>query len=395
MGTIACLPIMVPPWESRANAVDVESIIDAASQAVNDSRDSLDKIWARIFFDPSPEYLVVVWMAGILGALLIMIVAFQWVSEASKEEADPDTIKLIKLTFVWVIILLMAIQLNGKLFATFVLTEKNIANEFIKRTDEFMKSGQKYREAVALSTMGNIAAPQIKQCEGKALQEQQQCIKHAYEEQTKILKAYSKEFDDPKWVQRWNKRIEEAFKFAMDPNKSIGDKAATAFWSATSPVWEGIVFSVMAAFTQGVNFFVDVAIIFIAMVGPLAAAVSLLPTPSMSKGFVLWQVGLFSFFMYKWGLLLVNGVASDFLLMSGADVNTLWFGVVTGLIIPVTLVVGVFFGAGAIFSSLVGAAQKMGINFGGSGEKGNKDNSPSPSSVPQAQPASSQPELVH
>ena len=79
--------------------------------------------------------------------------------------------------------------------------------------------------------------------------------------------------------------------------------------------------------------------------------------------------------------------------MSGADVNTLWFGVVTGLIIPITLSVGVFFGAGALFSTLVGAAQKMGVNFGGKGD-GQKDNSPSPEPPPKGQSASAQPELV-
>jgi hypothetical protein len=127
----------------------------------------------------------------------------------------------------------------------------------------------------------------------------------------------------------------------------------------------------------------------------LAAAISLMPVDNFKKGFVTWQVGLFTLFGYKWALTLVNGVAADFLLNASADVNTIWFGIATGLAIPIFLIVGAIFSAGSLIQSFSSIAMKAGgkdaakAPAGGGGGGGGATPPP-----PKGAAAASQPQLV-
>jgi hypothetical protein len=346
MGIFAFLIVGIPPWDAAARAVDVNGIIQSANNASNTARDTSNNIWDHIFNDPSPEYLVVVWMAGIIGAILLMLVAFQWIAEASKDNSDAVLLETVQKTFVWIMILLLAIGFQGKLFAIGVRMEKAVADGFIKKTDQFMESGRKYREAVALTNMPNVMAPQIKQCEGKVMQEQMQCLDQAYKEGTKILAAYRQRFPgDPDWLQRWDKRLEQVKDYAMSGKHNAFDVAATGFWAFVSPEWEVMVTGLANGFAQMIFFVVDILIVVVGMSGPLAAAISLMPVPDFKKGFVTWQVGLLTLFGYKWALMLVNGISADFLLNASADVNTIWFGIATGLALPLFLIVAAIFSA--------------------------------------------------
>jgi hypothetical protein len=261
LGILAFLSVGIPPWEEAARAVDVDGIIKTANQAANTARDTSNNIWDHIFNDPSPEYLVVVWLAGIIGAILVMIIAFQWVAEASKENSDIEVIKTIQQTFIWVMILLLAIGFQGRLFAVFVRFEKAVADGFIQKTDHFMESGRKYREAVALSNMPNVIAPQIKQCEGKVMQEQMQCLDQAYKEGTKVLAAYHGQFPgEPDWLERWGKRMEQVRDYAMSGKHNVFDVAATALWAFVSPQWSVTVTGIANAFAQMIFFVVDISV---------------------------------------------------------------------------------------------------------------------------------------
>jgi hypothetical protein len=392
MGFLAFLIVGIPPWDAAARAVDVNGIIQSANNASNTARDTSNNIWDHIFNDPSPEYLVVVWMAGIIGAILLMLVAFQWIAEASKDNSDAVLLETVQKTFVWIMILLLAIGFQGKLFAIGVRMEKAVADGFIKKTDQFMESGRKYREAVALTNMPNVMAPQIKQCEGKVMQEQMQCLDQAYKEGTKILAAYRQRFPgDPDWLQRWDKRLEQVKDYAMSGKHNAFDVAATGFWAFVSPEWEVMVTGLANGFAQMIFFVVDILIVVVGMSGPLAAAISLMPVPDFKKGFVTWQVGLLTLFGYKWALMLVNGISADFLLNASADVNTIWFGIATGLALPLFLIVAAIFSATSLlsaFSSITrtaaGKDKKAPTPSGGGGQ----------SPPPKGASAASQPQLV-
>jgi hypothetical protein len=392
MGFFAFLIVGIPPWDAAARAVDVNGIIQSANDASNTARDTSSNIWGHIFNDPSPEYLVVVWMAGIIGAILLMLVAFQWIAEASKDDSDKVLLETVQKTFVWIMILLLAIGFKGKLFALGVRFEKAVADGFIEKTDQFMESGRKYREAVALTNMPNVIAPQIKQCEGKVMQEQMQCLDQAYKEGTKILSAYRNRFPgDSDWLQRWDKRLEQVKDYALSGKHNVLDVAATGFWAFTSPAWEAMVTGLANAFAQMIFFVVDILIVITAMFGPLAAAISLIPVDDFKKGFVTWQVGLFTLFAYKWALMLVNGIAADFLLNSSADVNTIWFGVATGLALPIFLMVGAIFAASSLLNGLSSITQTA----AGRGKKApTPSGGSSQSPPPKGAAAASQPQLV-
>lgn len=395
LGVIAFLSVGIPPWQDAARAVDVNGIIREANQAANTARDTSNNIWGHIFDDPSPEYLVVVWMAGIIAAILLMVLAFQWISESSKENSDLAVIEAIQTNFVWVMVLLLAIGFQGRLFATFVRLEKAVADGFIQKTDSFMESGRKYREAVALTNMPNVVAPQIKQCEGKVMQEQMQCLNQAYKEGTKILAAYRERFPgDPEWLQRWDKRLEQVKDYALSEKHNLADVGATAFWAFVSPSWEVMVTGLANGFAQMIYFVVDILVVVVGMSGPLAAAISLIPVSAWKKGFVTWQVGLLTLFGYKWALTLVNGVAADFLLNASADVNTLWFGIATGLALPLFLIVTAIFAASSLLNGLSSIAQKTAAPAPAPSGGGGSGGGGSPSAPPKGAAAASQPALV-
>ena len=387
----------IPPWQEAARAVDVEGIIREANKATTTARDTSSKIWSHIFDDPSPEYLVVVWMAGIIAALLLMILAFHWIAEAAKDNSDAAVIEAIQTNMVWVVILLLAISFQGKLFATFIRFEKAVADSFIERTDKFMESGRKYREAVALTNMPNVIAPQIKQCEGKVMQEQMQCLNGAYKEGTKVLEAYRQRFPgDPDWLQRWDNRLEQIKKYVLSGEHNIADVSATAFWQMTAPIWEVVVTGLATGFAQMIFFVVDILIVIVGMSGPLAAAISLIPVSAWKKGFVTWQVGLFTLFGYKWALTVVNGVAADFLLNASADVNTVWFGIATGLAIPIFLTVTAIFSASSLINGLSSITRKAGppSGGGGGGDGGGDGGGGAKTAPPKGAAVASQPALV-
>jgi hypothetical protein len=391
MGFFAFLIVGMPPWDAAARAVDVNGIIQSANDASNTARDTSNNIWGHIFNDPSPEYLVVVWMAGIIGAILLMLVAFQWIAEASKDDSDKVLLETVQKTLVWIMILLLAIGFQGKLFALGIRFEKAVADGFIKKTDQFMESGRKYREAVALTNMPNVIAPQIKQCEGKVMQEQMQCLDQAYKEGTKVLDAYRTRFPgQPDWLERWYKRLDQVKDYALSGKHNAFDVTATAFWAFSSPTWEATVTGLANAFAQMIFFVVDILTVVTAMFGPLAAAISLIPVDDFKKGFVTWQVGIFTLFGYKWALMLVNGISADFLLNSSADVNTIWFGVATGLALPIFLIVGAIFAASSLLSGLSSITQAA----AGRGKKAPAPSGGGQSPPPKGAAAASQPQLV-
>ena len=396
LGVVVFLSVGISPWQEAAQAVDANGIIQEANQAANTARNTSTSIWNHIFEDPSPEYLVVVWMAGIVAGTLLMGLALQWISEAAKDNSDMGMIKSIQTHFVWVIILLFAIGFNGKLFATFVRVEKALADEFIQRTDQYMESGRKYREAVALTNMPNVIAPQIKQCEGKVMQEQMQCLNQSYKEGTKILAAYREKFPgEPEWLQRWDKRLKDVETYALSGEHNVADVGATAFWAFVSPQWEVTVTGLANGFAQMIFFVVDILIVVVGMAGPLSAAISMIPVSAWKKGFVTWQVGLFTLFGYKWALMVVNGVAADFLLNASADVNTIWFGIATGIALPMFLIVSAVFSASSLINALSSLTSKVGKpnsekpGGGGGGGGGDKQSAP-----PKGAAAASQPALV-
>lgn len=378
-----------PPWKAAAHAVDPSGVVEAANQVIGEQANAAAALWQDIFFPASPTYLVVVYLASVIGGFMLIFLVSRYLTIEDDTEAVRESMK----DMVWVIVLLAALALQGRLFASAAFLEKSVADAFIGEIDEFTEAGLKFRQASALMQIDAVFAPQIKACEGKTGQQQIQCLGHAYRSASSQLDVYQEQLADPPWIERWRRRLISLGEFVADPEKEPLDKIATAFWTVTSPAWEAVVKQISSAFATGIFALIDILAIFLALIGPLAAAFSILPVPTLTKAFFIWQTGFLIIYGWKLALIVLDGLSSQLLLSYTADVDTIWFGVVTGLIFPIVALIGAvttglmgFQAVSSIAGKLVGLVRGRGAPSGGGGS--------APAAPPKGRPRSAKSQLV-
>lgn len=168
---------------------------------------------------------------------------------------------------------------------------------------------------------------------------------------------YKQDFFNSSWLQDWLGNINEAMEQWNDPQKNVGEKARTVFWTITSPAWEGILAIILSKVTEAWQALYGIAFIFTGIAAPMAATASLFTSNTfLASAYALWLTGTFTIFLARLLLYIGYGLASDLMVSADASVDTIWFGVVMALVIPFCVFEIAKGGGAGVWSSLVGTA---------------------------------------
>ena len=168
----------------------------------------------------------------------------------------------------------------------------------------------------------------------------------------KLIEGYQDHFEAPD-VMWWKQRLEnlknnvsdEELQNALQPGGELA-------WARSNPGRsenQNFLSAIQVSFRQTL----EIALLFTAMLGPVAIGVSLLPVPIAQKSIVTWLSGLGAVGSAKFFFFIIVGITSQVLLnLNNPPVDLSWFAIFMNTIAPL-LSMGLASGGGAaLFSSL-------------------------------------------
>lgn len=259
---------------------------------------------------------------------------------------------------------LIGLANGGYIIGQIILALYKIFDGVINTFDSYTGFYQTIKEGKARALIGPSLSPLFKQCEALIGAEQSACFADLSKQVQNMGNEYKQDFFNSSWLPDWLSNINEAIEQWNDPQKNVGDKARTVFWTITSPAWEGILAVILSKVTEAWQALYGIAFIFTGIAAPMAATASLFTSNTfLASAYALWLTGMFTIFLARLLLYVGYGLASDLVVSADASADTIWFGVVMALVIPFCVFAIAKGGGAGVWSSLVSTASAA-INTG-------------------------------
>lgn len=303
-----------------------ERLIELTSEASSGSAALFDELWTRILQGGMYEAMADV---GTLAAVLMLgFFLVQLTQQLLSGEGDGAFTRLI-----WPLIVTVLLANNGAVLASITLEMRSVGNQIntaiLDSTVASVSLEEEFQQNRLGAGIDELEAASISECaerfQGRRSRARQGCITVAREEANRLRQQYGLIPADEGWIQ-----------------------------SALQFLLRNFLYAIHMAFQWAV----EIVLLIIALLGPLAVGLSL--TPSNSKPLIAWVSGFASIFLMKLTLNLISGIAAyAFSLQDGLG-NSLLLPILLGLVSPILSVLVGLEGGSAFFNALSTASVYMG-----------------------------------
>lgn len=323
--------------------IGVNNILSNGVTTAQNITDGWDKQWIDLLQnDTNNNIYGVLTKLGIffaVGTLLFFMA--QWLKDVLDNEYYRPLSGLI-----WplVVVLLLANPGNGTLLSNLTLGIRNFVNSINQQVITTADVNKTYQQALNLSVAEEVAGALLRPCESLTGEQQIQCLTKAKEKVDLLWQEYRNAYGTQPWIDRLETKVnnivinsENVSEFEF--NSLLGSTVQTSI--------KNLLISSQSAFTN----LIEVTMLLIAILGPLAIGCSLLPVAA--KPIFAWLIGLFTLGITKISFNIIAILTASVIINNlNSDPDLMWFMIFLGILAPIlSLVLGAA-GGFAIFQAI-------------------------------------------
>lgn len=323
--------------------IGVNNILSNGVTTAQNITDGWDKQWIDLLQnDTNNNIYGVLTKLGIffaVGTLLFFMA--QWLKDVLDNEYSRPLSGLI-----WplVVVLLLANPGNGTLLSNLTLGIRNFVNSINQQVITTADVNKTYQQALNLSVAEEVAGALLRPCELLTGEQQIQCLTKAKEKVDLLWQEYRNAYGTQPWIDRLETKvnnivINSANVSEFEFNSLLGSTVQTSI--------KNLLISSQSAFTN----LIEVTMLLIAMLGPLAIGCSLLPVAA--KPIFAWLIGLFTLGITKISFNIIAILTASVIINNlNSDPDLMWYMIFLGILAPIlSLVLGAA-GGFAIFQAI-------------------------------------------
>ena len=291
-------------------------IFDLNREAADAVAANFDTLWSNVL--QGGLYQAVADVGVIVAVLALGLFLVQWAQQLLTGDGNRALTELI-----WPLIVITFLSNDGALLGTATLELRGIGNQINSTVLETAVATeslqQQYQQTRLGSAIDDALSASIAEClENRPERQQPGCLAAARRESERVRQQYGLE---PAGEDSW-----------------LG--------GAIQYVVRNLLWALHHAF----QWLVEIVLLLVALLGPLAMGLSLLPTPA--KPIISWLTGIAGVFLIKLNFNLISGLAAYAVSLQELSVNSLVLPVLLGLLAPVLAVLIGIQGGSALFNAL-------------------------------------------
>ncbi|KAB8315780.1 hypothetical protein SD81_031010 [Tolypothrix campylonemoides VB511288] len=282
-----------------------------------------------------------------VGTLLFFMA--QWLRDVlDNEYARP----ISAMIWPFVVVLLLANPGDGTVLSNLTLGLRDFVNTINQQVVEAADVNQTYQQALNMSIAEDVVGGLLRPCQSLTGQQQLDCFTKAKEKVDVLLGQYRGSYGGQPWIDRLDLRVNEILAFN-------GNSAELAFNSLLGSTTQTIIKNILVSSQSAFQNLIEVTMLLIAALGPLAVGGSLLPVAG--KPIFAWLTGLLAIGIAKISFNIVAAVSAA-VIVNGpaqnldADPDLMWFMILLGILAPIISLALAAAGGFAVFNAISNTA---------------------------------------
>jgi hypothetical protein len=282
-----------------------------------------------------------------VGTLLFFML--QWLKDVINSEYSRPFSDLI-----WplIIVALLANSGSGSMLSNLTLGVRNFLNTVNQQVITTADADKTYQQALNMSIAEDVAGSVLRPCQSFTGEQQSQCLIKASEKITILWQEYRNLYGNKVWIDRLENKVNQIA-------YNTGNVSENSFNSLLGSTVQTIIKSFLVSLQYAFQNLIEVTMLLIATLGPLAVGGSLLPVAG--KPIFAWLTGFmavgiskisFNIVAMLTSAVIVNGPGQD----ANADPDLMWFMIFLGILAPSISLLVAGLGGFAVFNAISNTA---------------------------------------
>ncbi|ARV62997.1 hypothetical protein BZZ01_12825 [Nostocales cyanobacterium HT-58-2] len=331
--------------------IGTNDVLTNGVQAAQSIADSWDQQWIDLLQNNTNDNLYgALTKLGIffaVGTLLFFMA--QWIRDVMDNEYSRPVSAMI---WPFIVVLLLANPGNGTVLSNLTLGLRDFVNTVNQQVVETADVNQTYQQALNMSIAEEVAGGLLRPCQSLNGQQQVECFIKAKEKIDSLLQQYRDSYGVQPWIDRLENKANQIV-------ISSGNPSELGFNSLLGSTVQTIIKNILVSLQSAFQNLIEVTMLLIAALGPLAVGGSLLPVAG--KPIFAWLTGLLSIGIAKISFniiavisaaVIVNGPAQNL----DADPDLMWFMILLGILAPIMSLGLAAVGGFAVFTAISNTA---------------------------------------
>ncbi len=321
------------------------TIVKSSQKAADIVSGQWDKAWGYQVSSSGAIYQALAHLGLIFALASLMI----WAIWLLRNYLDTGHLTFVP-ELIWPLVVVSFLKDGGAQLAIISVAIRNMINQANSLVLTSVSGGIEIQAAYQQVKNNAAARTQIaallKQCQGQLGQKQIDCLKTAQEQAKEIVAAYNLSGG---WI---DDLLTQLGKVVSNPVGEIANGAFALFGTIVGAAQEAGAIVILVSVQVAFQAFLEVSLIFTAMLGPMALGLSLLPVGA--KPIYAWLTAMFSVGIAKLCFNIVVGVVATAVVNADTG-NELWFLIFASILAPF-IALGLATGGGmAVWSSITSA----------------------------------------
>lgn len=284
-----------------------------------------------------------------VGTLLFFMI--QWLRDLIDSEYSRPIAALI---WPFIVVVLLANLGNGTVLSNLTLGVRNYLN-YINQEVVRADNSYSYQQALSMSVAEEVAGSFLRPCQSLIGQQQIDCLTKAKEEIVTLLGEYRNSYGPHTWIDRLETKVNQI----ADPNGNDSEVTEFAFNSLLGSTVQTSIKNILISLQSAFQNLIEVLMLLIAALGPLAVGGSLLPVAG--KPIYAWLTGLISMGIAKISFNIIAVLTSAMIVYGPANIpdtelDLMWFLILLGILGPIFSLVIAIAGGFAVFNAISNTA---------------------------------------
>ncbi len=334
-------------YSSFLAQVGIDNVLGNGATTANSIRAGWDEQWLNLLQNETSNNLYgALTNLGIFFAVgTLLFFMLQWLKDVIDSEYSRPISSLI-----WplVVVMLLANSGNGSMLSGLTLGVRNFLNTVNEQVLTTGDADKIYQQALNMSIAEDVAGSLLRPCQSLTGEQQSQCFIKASEKINSLWREYRDLYGNKTWIDRLENKVNQIA-------YSTGIISENAFNSLLGSTVQTIIKSFLVSLQYAFQNLIEVTMLLIAALGPLAVGGSLLPVAG--KPIFAWLTGFiaagiakisFNIIAILTAAVIVNGPGQD----ANADPDLMWFIIFLGILAPTISLLVAAFGGFAVFNAV-------------------------------------------
>lgn len=309
--------------------VGIDNVLGNGATTANSINAGWDEQWLNLLQnDISNNLYGALTNLGIFFAVgTLLFFMLQWLKDVIDSEYSRPITSLI-----WplIVVMLLGNTGNGSMLSSLTLGVRNFLNTVNEQVLTTGDTDKIYQQALNMSIAEDVAGSLLRPCQSLTGEQQSQCFVKASDKINSLWQEYRNAYGNKTWIDRLESKVNQIA-------YSTGTISENAFNSLLGSTVQTIIKSFLVSLQYAFQNLIEVTMLLIAALGPLAVGGSLLPVAG--KPIFAWLTGFiaagiakisFNIIAILTAAVIVNGPGQD----ANADPDLMWFIIFLGILAP-------------------------------------------------------------